>query len=131
MFFVGNNPAAWNPSTRSCTDHTSGTGNMLLVNGSPVADVKIWCQNIAVTPHTNYVFSAWLQAIHPANPAKLQFYINGKVVADIFSADPTPCTWKQFYMTWNSGKESAINICIVNKNTIIAGNDFALDDVFF
>jgi gliding motility-associated-like protein len=130
-YFVGSNPAAWNPSTQRCIDHTNGTGNMLLVNGSPVADVKVWCQNITVTPHTNYVFSAWLQAIHPANPAKLQFYINGRVVADIFSADPTPCTWKQFYMTWNSGQESAINICIVNKNTIIAGNDFALDDVFF
>ena len=130
-YFVGKDPSAWNPSTRKCSDHTDGRGNMLLVNGSPVDDVKVWCQDIPITPHTNYAFSAWLQAIHPQNPSRLQFYINGKVVANIFEADPTPCAWKQFYMTWNSGNESSVNICIVNKNTIVAGNDFALDDIFF
>jgi gliding motility-associated-like protein len=37
----------------------------------------------------------------------------------------------QFYTTWNSGNSTTATISIVNKNTEIQGNDFALDDISF
>ncbi|MBI3259141.1 MAG: hypothetical protein HYZ54_06685, partial [Ignavibacteriae bacterium] len=37
----------------------------------------------------------------------------------------------RFFVTWNSGNNTTANICIVNQNTIPAGNDFGLDDITF
>jgi hypothetical protein len=104
---------------------------MMLVNGAPVPDVKVWTQTVAVTPNTNYAFSTWVQAIYHVNPAQLQFYINGNDVGTLITASLPRCTWSQFYTTWNSGSNSTIEISIVNKNTFVEGNDFALDDISF
>lgn len=131
QYYVGTNPNAWNPNTVACKDHTTGTGNMLLVNGAPVADVNVWQQTITVKPNTNYAFSAWLQAIFSVNPAQLQFSINGKSIGNLFSAVLPTCNWQQFYTTWNSGNTTSATISIINKNTIVLGNDFALDDISF
>lgn len=131
QYFVGSSPQAWNASLSNCKDHTTGTGNMLLVNGSPTSDVNIWKQTITVIPNTNYAFSTWIQALWPPNPAQLQFSINGKTLGNLITASLPTCTWTQFYTTWNSGNNTSAIISIVNKNTEIQGNDFALDDISF
>lgn len=131
QYYVGTNPNAWNPNTAACRDHTNSSGNMLLVNGAPVADINVWQQTITVKSNTNYAFSAWLQAIYAVNPAQLQFSINGKTIGNLFSAVLPTCNWQQFYTTWNSGNTTSATISIVNKNTIVLGNDFALDDISF
>ncbi len=130
-YFVGTNPQAWNASTSPCPDHTTGNGNMMLVNGAPIPNVKIWGQTIPVNPNTNYAFSTWIQAIYNVNPAQLQFSINGNDIGTIITASLPTCTWTQFYTTWNSGNNATANISIVNKNTLVQGNDFALDDISF
>lgn len=132
-YFVGPNPTAWNASLSSCTDHTgtSGNGNMLLVNGAPVANIKVWSQSVTVTPNTNYTFSAWIQALYPPNPALLRFSINGIDIGSPIMASLPTCTWSKFYTTWNSGNITNANISIVNQNTLVQGNDFALDDISF
>lgn len=130
-YFVGTNPQAWNRSLSSCGDHTSGSGNMMLVNGSPAPDVNVWKETIAVTPNTNYEFSTWLQALWPPNPAQLRFSINGKDIGNLITASLPTCRLTQFFTTWNSGNNTTAIISIVNKNTAIQGNDFALDDISF
>lgn len=130
-YFVGTNPTTWNPNLSTCGDHTAGNGNMMLVNGSPVVDVNVWKQTVTVTPNTNYAFVTWIQALWPPNPAQLQFSINGQTVGDLITAIVPTCTWSQFYTTWNSGNNTTATIAIVNKNTAIQGNDFALDDISF
>ena len=130
-YFVGSNPPAWNSSLNICSDHTSVNGNMMMVNGAPIPNVNVWKQTIAVTPNTNYAFSTWIQALWPPNPAQLQFSINGKDVGQLITAPLPTCTWTQFYTTWNSGSSTTAAISIVNKNTQIQGNDFALDDISF
>ncbi len=130
-YFVGSNPPAWNSSLNICGDHTSVNGNMMMVNGAPTPNVNVWKQTIAVTPNTNYAFSTWIQALWPPNPAQLQFSINGKDVGQLITAPLPTCTWTQFYTTWNSGSNTTAVISIVNKNTQIQGNDFALDDISF
>jgi gliding motility-associated-like protein len=131
QYFVGTNPRNWNSSLSACGDHTSGNGNMMMVNGSPVPDVNVWRQTVTVTPNTNYAFSTWIQSLWPSNPAQLQFSINGKDAGQVITASLPTCTWKQFYTTWNSGNNTSAVISIVNKNTAIQGNDFALDDISF
>lgn len=130
-YYVGPNAAAWNGGMASCGDHTTGTGNMLCVNGATAANVTIYCQTVNVTPNTDYAFSTWLMTLSPGNPAALQFSINGTLIGNVFTANNNTCIWDQFYTTWNSGASTTANICIVNQNTIAAANDFALDDINF
>ncbi|MEO6730093.1 MAG: gliding motility-associated C-terminal domain-containing protein [Ferruginibacter sp.] len=131
QYFVGTNPQVWNPSLSNCPDHTTGNGNMMLVNGAPIADVNVWTQTVVVSPNTNYAFSIWIQALYPPNPAQLSFAINGGNLGNLITASLPTCTWKQFYTTWNSGNSTNATISIVNKNTFVQGNDFALDDISF
>jgi gliding motility-associated-like protein len=130
-YFVGPSSYAWNQNTSRCFDHTTGSGNMLLVNGAPTVNQNVWSQTIQVTPNTNYVFSSWIESISPNNPAMLQFSINGVQLGNIFQASSTTCYWQQFYTTWNSGNNTTATISLVNQNNIVQGNDFALDDISF
>ncbi|UAY53112.1 LamG-like jellyroll fold domain-containing protein [Ferruginibacter albus] len=131
QYFISANPKAWNGGLGTCNDHTTATGNMMLVNGSPTIDAIIWSETILVSPNTNYAFAAWIQSLSLANPAQLKFSINGIVLGNTIIAPTGTCTWQQFYSSWNSGNNSTAVISIVNKNTIKAGNDFALDDISF
>ena len=125
------NAQASHPGFAPCGDHTSGTGNMMAVNGAGTPNQNVWCQTVNVTPNTLYVFSAWVTTLVAASPALLQFSINGGTIGPIFSAPSTNCQWINFFTTWNSGANTSATICIVNQNTVLGGNDFALDDLLF
>ena len=112
-------------------DHTTGSGNFLIVNGSGTPNSDVWCQTITVQPNTDYVFSCWVSALALGSPALLQFNINGVQMGTTFQAPLTTGVWSQFYTTWNSGSNTTAVICIVNQNTTLGGNDFGLDDIFF
>lgn len=131
QYFVGTSPQAWNQGVSNCPDHTTGNGNMMIINGAPVADVEVWKETVATMPNTNYVFSTWVEAISVANPAQLRFSINGINVGNQIAASLPTCTWTKFYTTWNSGNSLSATISLINKNTAVAGNDFALDDIVF
>lgn len=131
QYNVGTNSGVWNPAMASCTDHTGNNGNMMMINGNTQPNLQVWAQTIAVKPNTTYSFSAWLEPLHSQNPAALQFYINGKTIGNVFNAALPTCNWQQFYITWNSGDTNKATISIINKNTIVQGNDFALDDISF
>ncbi|MEZ4893790.1 MAG: hypothetical protein R2778_12345 [Saprospiraceae bacterium] len=83
-----------------------------------------------ITP--NICASPGLTSVVAASPALvLQFSINGTPVGPIFSPGGTLCNWQQYFQTWDSGNNSSATICIVNQNTVLGGNDFALDDIVF
>lgn len=131
QYWVDNNPTAWNGGLNACTEHTSGTGKMMMVNGSATIGAKVWSQTVNITPNTNYVFSVWVQSLAALNPANLRFSINNLVLGNNISAGAVACQWSSFYTVWNSGNSSTAVITIVNNNTVAAGNDFAIDDIFF
>lgn len=131
QYFIGNSPLAWNGGLTACTEHTTGTGQMMMVNGSPVAGSKIWTQTIPVTPNSNYAFSTWIQSLHATNPANVKFSINGNIIGNNITAGSVACQWSRFFATWNSGSSTTATISIVNNNTVALGNDFALDDISF
>jgi gliding motility-associated-like protein len=131
QYYVGPNPQAWNGGMSPCGDHTSGSGNMLMVNGSPVPNTSIWCQTVPVSTNTDYLFSTWVTPAYIVNMPALQFSINGVPLGSTFSPGGPTCNWEEFFSTWNSGVNTTANICIVNQNTNASGNDFALDDISF
>ena len=130
-YSVEMNPGSWNASFRNCSDHSTGTGQMLVVNGNDKIKERVWYQSVTVKPNTNYLFSVWLQSLSEINPARLQFSINKKSIGDVIAGNNLTCQWNQFYVIWNSGNQTNIEIAIINTNTSAAGNDFALDDLFF
>jgi hypothetical protein len=130
-YSVGSNPHDYHNNFQPCTDHTTGSGAMMIINGDVTADKVVWSETINVTPDTYYAFSTWLETVCMPNPAQLQFSINGALVGDIYTAASTTCSWTQFYCIWYSGTNTSVPISIVNKNTVANGNDFAIDDIKF
>ncbi|MEI6124154.1 MAG: SprB repeat-containing protein, partial [Bacteroidota bacterium] len=130
-YYIGTDPNLYHANFSHCTDHTSGTGNMMIINGASIPNVSIWCQTVTVTPNTEYQFSTWLQSVHPTSPAILQFSVNGILLGSPFNATTPTCIWQQFFSYWYSGSNTSATICIVNQNTAASGNDFAIDDINF
>lgn len=130
-YFVGKDPRTWNISLDRCSDHTTGTGQMMLVNGSQIAGTTLWSQSITVKPSTNYIFSAWLQSLWTPNPANVQFLVNGVPVGSSVLAPLPVCTWSKATATWNSGSNTNITISMIDLNSAVIGNDFAIDDISF
>jgi len=131
VYDVIDNPQLDHPGFAPCDDHTSGNGNMMVVNGSGTPGLNVWCETISISPNSLYVFSAWVTTVVMQAPALLQFSINGVTIGPIFNAPGQNCTWANFFATWNSGSATSATICIVNQNTSQSGNDFALDDLVF
>jgi hypothetical protein len=129
-YAVIHNPNLVHTGFQPCGDHTSGNGNMMVLNGASNFQ-DIWCQTINVCPNTEYRFSAWAASVNPASPARLQFSINGNLIGPIFMLTSSTCLWQQFYTQWNSGGNTTAQICITNQNFAPGGNDFAIDDLGF
>ncbi|MBI4946793.1 MAG: gliding motility-associated C-terminal domain-containing protein [Bacteroidetes bacterium] len=129
-YTVSTSPATSNPGYWQGSDHTTGTGNFMLVDGAGTV-ASVWCQTINVLTNTDYAFSAWLTSLHTDNPAQLQMSINGINIGNILYAPAAFNTWVQVGTLWNSGSDTTADICIVNQNTAGWGNDFGLDDISF
>ena len=131
QFAIATNPNSTHVNFANFGDHTSGTGQMMVVNGAGLANVNIWCQTINVNPNTYYDFSAWGATCVASNPAVLQFSINGTLIGTALSLPLTTGLWTQFHATWFSGSNTSITICITDQATATSGNDFAIDDISF
>ena len=132
-YAIANSPSAAHTNFNNCTDHTPNPGTqMMVVNGSGSPNTDVWCQTVPVNPNTEYQFSTWASsALNDPNVAQLQFSINNTSLGAIFSPPATGCSWTQFYQTWNSGMQVSAQICIVNQNIGVSGNDFMIDDISF
>lgn len=121
-------------------DHTSGSGNFMIVNGSGTTPPpEVWTKTISVIPNTTYYFSAWAMSLNSVGPfANLQFSVNGVQVGSTTGALPArpennnpPFNWTRFFGTWNSGVATTAVVSIVDLETATGGNDFGLDDISF
>ncbi|MEL6142568.1 MAG: hypothetical protein AAFU67_13225, partial [Bacteroidota bacterium] len=130
QYRVTNSPPSVHDNYAACGDQTTGTGNMLVVNGAS-NPVDVWCQTITVTPGETYAFSAFVTSMVSENPAVLQFSINGVLLGSPFAASPATCLWTEFFELWESNTATSAEICINNQNTANSGNDFAIDDISF
>lgn len=130
------NPNIFYSTFAACADHTSGTGNLLVADGSTVANSILWRQKIPVRTNTNYTFSYWLESVTTSNPAQLETQINGAPITgtaatSTANALATTCTWSQVTYTWNSGANTEAEITIYDRVLQSGGNDFAIDDISF
>ena len=130
-YAISNNTFFTHSNFASCTDHTGGGGQMMVINGATTANENIYCQIVTVQAGRAYGLRAWVQSAVSENPAQLQFSVNGTLIGPILTAPSTTCSWRQFDDRWDSGAATSAEVCIVNQNTESSGNDFAIDDLFF
>uniref|UniRef100_UPI00404A22EB choice-of-anchor L domain-containing protein n=3 Tax=Flavobacterium sp. TaxID=239 RepID=UPI00404A22EB len=104
LYTVDTNPNTWFNAFAICSDHTTGDGNMLIVDGSTTVGGtdRVWCQTVTVIPNQDYEFSYWVQTIALPNVALIETRINGEVVGSSSSGSAT-CEWVEHTYTWNSG----------------------------
>jgi hypothetical protein len=118
-YAIDTNPNNQHALWSSFTSPTGG--NMLIVNGSPNAGARVWYETLG--PGT-YDFSALVANTYADSIAGLTLELDGNQVGSVFSAANPPGTWS----TWNETftiKNSEV-LSIVDLNTALGGNDFAL-----
>jgi gliding motility-associated-like protein len=133
VFTITTDPHLEHSGAASFGDHTTGTGNMMAINGASTP-ISVWCQTIAVLPNTYYDFSAWFanwSSDTANNLPIIQFMVNGVLFGPTFNFPHPDGLWSQFASTWYSGTSTAATICIYDEQTAGFGNDFAIDDISF
>ncbi|GAL87146.1 hypothetical protein MYP_4376 [Sporocytophaga myxococcoides] len=129
-YTVAHNVEKYHPGF-SGADHTTNSGNFLIVNGAGTSETVVWTQTINVNPQTEYNFSAWVTSLTLGDVAQLQFSINSDILGSIFYAPSSVNTWENFDIMWNSGSATTATITILDQNTTAGGNDFGIDDIKF
>ena len=112
-------------------DHTTGSGEMLIANGHPEADQRVWEQTTPVFSNAFYVLTYYLSSCVPDNnPASIQCSVNGAPLGSV-GAPPTPGTWTEVSYFWSSGTNGSATIALLDMETALGGNDFVIDDISF
>jgi gliding motility-associated-like protein len=114
----------------NCGDHTNApTGNMMVADGSVIANRKIWSSNFAVTPNTTYRIIFWAIAYDSNDKAALALFINNHKSGEWNNSSAEIGSWKQFSTLWNSGSTGTLNLDIRNQNISANNNRFSIDDI--
>jgi hypothetical protein len=136
VYLVGPNPSLYHSGFASYGDHTTGTGNMLIANGSNDITDFVWRTTAAipVTPNTDYYFEAWMSSAISTSPAVLSFQLAGDVSNATLGTGTAPTVtgvWQPVSHVWNSGANTSVTLFLQNANPAFGGNDFAIDDIHF
>ena len=108
----------------------STTGNVLIADGATVPSQTVWSEVINVQNSATYTFSFYADELSGYNGnAQLQAYINGIAIGS--PLDATQSQWLSASSQWSSGSNNQATISIIDLNTGLFGNDFALDGISF
>ncbi|MCC6231133.1 MAG: hypothetical protein IT580_00710 [Verrucomicrobiales bacterium] len=131
QYVVTNNPHNTTGAWISAVDHTTGSGQMLIVDGSTSAGQVFWRQTVSVQANTTYVFSTWALKFESQSPPILYFSVNGKQQGTFYVLPVTPSGWQAFGVTWNSATSNTALLEMRLQSTAGVGNNIAVDDIAF
>ncbi len=129
QYGIVSNPATgFTNGYASYGDHTSGSGLMLLGDGTP--GIALWLQTVNVVPNNAYTFSAWVCTPISPFPPVVRFSANGVALGPDFNVSASPGIWQQFTTVYNSGPASTVVLRIEDVRTgAPTGNDLTVDDI--
>lgn len=121
-------PESANPGFPPCNDHTTGSGNMLALNAAGSYSTKAWCQNVPVTPFSDYAWSFWVMTLSGI-PRTL--VLEGASPVKSYITPDSPCVWIKVTKIFNSGNKSTLPLCITSfpPPSNLPPFAFALDDI--
>ncbi len=123
---VGVNPNAYNGAWTNCGDHTTGSGNQLIVDGHTTPNSNLWCQTVSVTAGKMYLFRFYVQCVFPTNPPQLIALANNASIGSITGG--ATCDWLMFEACFTA-TSGTVQLCIQEVSLVGFGNDFAIDDI--
>lgn len=125
-------PGAWG-DWQAFGDHTSGFGQMMVVNGADTSGAPIWSQTFAVLPGSTYDVSFWgaTSNLLSPDPGRIQAFVNGAPIGSVLSLPNAGGGWVNGGGVWNSGSANFASLTLVDLNLEVQWNDFALDDISF
>lgn len=141
-YVIGSNPHNYHSAWASFGDHTTGSGNMMIVNAtcctgggagctedcSSPNDI-VWQQTVTVKPYTLYVFKYSVALSYVQNPPTLQVSINGKSIGNYTPTANQTGEWEEVSYPWYSGSATSATITLVDLNPKYQGDDYCLDDI--
>lgn len=117
-------------------DHTTGSGNFMLVNGVTSGTSTVWRQTLETTAGAGYLFSGWGVNLccNGALPADqnaflgptLSVFVNN-LFAGLFATNGTG-HWDETVLFFVASAANTV-LEIRNTDTAYNGNDFGLDDL--
>jgi len=144
-FALSNQPELVNPTFfLSIGDHTSGNGQMLIVDGGTVGGNQPFWQAgnngggvCGLISGNDYLMSYWLHSIssaviNSATQADVKAIFNNATNVQVLTQStlaPLPALGWQPYAIQFTANSACVNIALYDNNLIALGNDFALDDV--
>ncbi len=122
----------WGAAHLDIGDHTSGTGNMMVIDGSTSANDTLYKQTVVVSSGKSYVFSFWGINAHTlspgTNPANLELVVNN---ISLGTYELIEMQWRIKFAFWRATFSGPVEVAIINRQINGLGNDFAIDDVEF
>ena len=117
------------PTAGTFADHTTRTGNMLVVNSPDEA--VVWRQAVSVLPDTVYEFGIWAAIWNTNRFERSSVTINGVRLGSSFRAGFDNGEWTRFTADWSSGTTTTAHIEIrVGADTGKNGS-LVFDDIDF
>ena len=134
VYTVASDPSSWNRNFVSAGDHTTGSGLMMIVNGSQNAGDIVWrSESLSLSAATDYFFEAFVMNVFPDNPPVLTFAVSldggPEMVLDTLDVPNATGFWNGLSTSFNSGGASTASLFLRNAQTAFGGNDFAIDDI--
>ncbi len=135
-YWIGADPSLINSTFPACGDHTTGNGNMMVVNGGQfflgVPKVALY-YSIPVNQNTKYQLRFFWTNLSNTPPAPvIGVTIVNSCPLPFHIGNPPVCQWNDYCATWFSGSNTTAKIYIYDLNVWNStGNDFALDDIGF
>jgi hypothetical protein len=135
-YAVGPNAGLYHSLWQSYADHTSGTGNYLILNGFEDTAKIVWQSGALTLAAGTYTFSAWVansccnSGFSGTNyPPMLTF--SGVVGDPVSQTVASPAgAWQQIFTTFTVGAGGATgNLTLMNAQGQGSGNDFGVDDI--
>jgi hypothetical protein len=127
-YSVRSNPATANGGWCG-GDHTTGTGNMLLVDSALGA---VWSQTVVMLPG-NYFFGAWIKNVlcpgTNIDDPVVSLRVNGVTVAGATSYPESNYTWLQLTGPFTVTTAGPVTFEVWSHAATANGSDFAVDDI--
>ena len=128
-YTIATDTYAFNTAFAHYGDHTTGSGNFMVVDAATGSALTVWEQTITgLQPNQPYQFSFWLLNCFPTNKAQMQVSANGVDVGPAFTNPNDGGNWQLNTVTVNPGAGTQLVLRLRDLNLNGNGNDFGLDD---
>ena len=125
-YWIGTNAGLYHPQFAG-----TGNGNFMIINsGWPSALFNVWCQTVTVCPGQTYTLSYRARTLSNAQPARLQWWVDGTSVGPEVTLPAYVSGWQTITQSWTTGaNQTSASICLRAMSGDGIGNDIGLDDI--